>query len=410
MHSEYKERSNCSSCMSNDLFTVMDFGLMPLAGNFPYEHEEAKLYPTKLLFCKNCSLLQTDQIIDPEVLFKNYRYSSSHCLTTHFTEYALYLKNKFKLNSNSRILEFGSNDGVLLKPLMNLGLNPIGIDPSVNISQLAIDKGCNAIIDFFNIDTAKKYFDSQSFDLITSSNCFAHIADIHSTIKGIQYCLKDKGHFIIEVHYAVRLINELQYDNVYHEHLYYYTINSLQTLLNPYNLFIVDYEELPMHAGIIRVTFCNNPNNKLVIHPIEEEAFLYPQIYENFSNDVEKHKNQLIKLIEEIKLSYPNKHIIGYGASGRANVLCNHLNLKLNYIVDESVERIGRLIPNIKIPIRSKEFMDNDDNISVVVILAFTYSKMIMKKLENRNFKYIIPFPILKIVNNIQEIEDDYTY
>jgi len=163
---------------------------------------------------------------------------SSIGLSKHFTSVANFYKERFNLNSSSNVLEIGSNDGVLLKPFMDLKIPCLGFDPSVNISNLAKEKGCNVIIDYFNKKSAIKYLKENSYDLICSNNCFAHIDDIHSILEGVSYALKPNGHFVIEVHYLKNLIEQLQYDFIYHEHLYYYSLSSLNYLFN-YTIYIL---------------------------------------------------------------------------------------------------------------------------------------------------------------------------
>ena len=185
---------------------------------------------------------------------------SSIGLSEHFTNVAKLLKKKFQLNKSHKILEIGSNDGVLLKPLMDLSLNVIGIEPAINISKIAKEKGCNVINDYFNEKNAQKYFKNQKFDLVISNNCFAHIDDIHSIVKGTKDILKEDSYFIIEVHYLKNLIDELQYDFIYHEHLYYYSLNALHNLFKQFNMSIIDFNEIDIHSGSIRVYIQNTPN------------------------------------------------------------------------------------------------------------------------------------------------------
>jgi SAM-dependent methyltransferase len=253
--SEYKKRVACACCGNTSLKNVISFGEVPLAGNFPKKEElsDVKKYELSLMFCETCALLQTDSIIDSDTLFKDYRYMSSIGLTNHFTNVANLYKNRFNLGDNSKVLEIGSNDGVLLKPLNDLGINALGVEPATNIHEVAKSRGCNSINDYFGVDFAKKHFKQGQFDLIVANNCFAHIDDIHSIVNGVKYCLSDNGHFVIEVHYLKNLIEGFQFDFIYHEHLYYYSLNSLSNLLNKHGMIVVDFEEISIHSGSIRV-------------------------------------------------------------------------------------------------------------------------------------------------------------
>ena len=406
---EYNKRIKCAICHNQKLDTILDYGDIQLAGNFPTYDEinYVKKYNLELQYCSNCHLIQTNSTINADTLFKDYRYLSSIGLQNHFNEYANFLSDRFNLNSDSKILEIGSNDGVLLEPMMNKGLDIVGFEPSDNISKIAIDRGCNVIHDYFSFDTIKKYCKKSDYDLITSSNSFAHINDIHSVVKGINYALKNDGHFIFEVHYGKNIIEETQYDNVYHEHIYYYTVNALKNLFEPYDMTIIDVIEMPIHSGSIRVTVKNikEEYNDKIINILNDEIDLGMtsiDYYENFKNNVISHKLEIYDTL--IKLKNEGYTIGGYGASGRANTLCNFCGIDnkiIDYIIDESPERYDRFINGI--PIYHPDKIDASTD--YMVIFAWNYSEMIMSKLVNKyDFKYIIPFPTVVVISNIDEL------
>lgn len=408
---EYKKRIKCAICGGEEFITVLNYGDVPLAGFFPKKKElnNIKNYELSLLYCPTCHLLQTNSIVDADYLFKDYRYISSVSLQKHFNEYSKYLIERFNLNSNSKVLEMGSNDGVLLKPLNDSGIPAIGFEPSDNISKMAVDKGCDIIHDYFNFENAQKYCEKNYFDLITASNTFAHVDDIQSVVKGVQYSLKENGYFIFEVHYGKNIIEELQYDNVYHEHIYYYTVTALKYLFDMNGMTIVNVDEISLHSGSIRVTVINKVEviNDNTLRILEKEKSLgidTPKYYDNFKNRVLNHQKELYNTLIDIKSRGYN--IAGYGASGRANMLCNFNkidNTLIDYIIDESPERYGRYINNI--PILSSDKIDNDTD--YMVIFAWNYSKMIISKLIHKyNFTYIIPFPEIRIINSMDEIDN----
>lgn len=401
MYTEYKSRESCAICNNKNLNTILDFGKMPLAGDFPLQDNlsKSKKYPLALQYCDECKLVQTDSIIDSDFLFKDYRYMSSIGLSKHFESVANHYKQKFNLTEKSKVLEIGSNDGVLLKPFMDLNINSIGFDPSINISKVAKEKGCNVIVDYFSKENVIKYLNNDKFDIICSNNCFAHIDDIHSILKGVTHCLKSDGHFIIEVHYLKNLIEQLQYDFVYHEHLYYYSLSSLNYLFNLHGLKIIDFEDISIHSGSIRVYTSKKGIVSQKVHDrLKQEkqigltSFEY---FKNFSDDVKNHINSLQELIHNLK----NKKIVGYGASGRGNVLinmCGFNSKNLAFIIDESPERCGRCVGGTDIPIENKTHLNNNKP-DYILILAWNYKDMIMKKLKDKDYKYIIPFPTIKV-------------
>lgn len=394
---DYTQRTKCASCESTELHTIHDFGIVPLAGYFPTEEEKTirSDYPLKWQICKKCSLVQTDHLIDPQTLFKDYRYISSVGMQRHFNQYSEWLVDN-GVNKDTEILEFGCNDGPLLLALKEKGINATGIDPATNITKLGRDKGLNIIDDFFNTKNVEKYNLTNKFDYILSSNSFAHISDIQSVVKGVTHALKPNGKFIVEVQYLIDLVDKFQFDFIYHEHLYYYTLTSLQNLLSSYGLSIIDFERIPIHSGSIRVVIGRSEeheiNNSVYLQIENEKEYLN---LNTFSTKVEEALNNLSNFFKENK----NKTIIGYGASGRANMIVNQLKLTtddLKYIVDESPERYNRYMANQEIPIISLE--DLNEKGDYILLLAWNFSDMIIEKTKHLGIPYVIPFPNLKIV------------
>ena len=403
----YHKRKSCSSCDSQNLHTIFDLGVVPLAGYFPNPLELGKesKYPLRLLICKNCKLVQTDSVIDPKILFEDYRYLSSVGLSGHFENVANELNNKYDIK-NKDILEIGCNDGVLLEPLCKLGANAVGIDPATNVIKIAKEKGLNVHNGYFNYKDYKLF--ENKFDLVLSNNTFAHIIDIQSIVKGIRNVLKDGGNFIFEVHYLKNLIDGNQWDNIYHEHIYYYSITALHNMFKPYDMTIVDFEEIPIHSGSIRVTVVNKKDisPQKVLDRIELESKTICDL--NYLEKYTKNVRTSIELFNSTILSLSETHkIAGYGASGRANMFCNVVGLdesKIKFIVDESPERCGRYIANTEIPIVDIDVL-RDSDIDLLIIFAWNYSKMIMEKTQFRKFKYIVAFPTVQLVNSYEELK-----
>lgn len=404
----YNRRTKCGVCGSTLLSNIVNLGTVPLAGYFPtkYELDNLSKFDLSLMLCDGCKTVQTDSIIDPKTLFSDYRYVSSVGLQNHFNEVASLLKERFNLKYESNILEIGCNDGVLLKPLQDLGLTPTGIDPASNIVKLAKAKGVDDIhVDFFDYDRARKYFPESSHDLVVSNNTFAHITDINSVLKGIKYILKDGGHFVCEVHYLKNLIEDNQWDNIYHEHIYYYSITALNSFANLVGMTVVDFEEIPIHSGSIRVTMRNSvePLCDKITNRISYEKSIgldNTDYFKNFENGMKQQLHDFHSIINDITKN--NNKIIGYGASGRANMFCNIGNVNVNTIsciIDESPERYGRYIANTEIPIHPPEELNNyDPSNTYILILAWNYYDMITTKLKNKGFdKFIVAFPKPKI-------------
>ena len=335
---------------------------------------------------------------------------SSIGLSGHFKSVAEMIKEKF---NPKKVLEIGSNDGVLLKPLQDLGIDCIGVEPAINISQVAKDKGCNVINDYFNEEAIEKYDLGSKFELAVSNNCFAHIDDIKSIVKGVKKALKPNGKFMVEVHYVKNLIEQLQYDNIYHEHLYYYSLNSLNNLFKQFDMTIIDFEEIPIHAGSIRVIIENDKidyplNVSKRLKDEEEWGLTSTSWLEDFGDNVRTHISIIKNTLTELKSK--GHKICGYGASGRANMICNLAEITpdiVEYIVDESPERAGRFIAGTHVPIVDKSHLDGDkEKPTYIIIFAWNFSKMIIDKLKGNGYKYIIAFPTMNIVESYEELEN----
>lgn len=401
----YKTREKCTGCGSEKfLKEVLHFGKIPLAGYFPLIQEirDTKAYECNLFFCDNCGMVQVDTLVSSDILFSDYRYMSSIGLAAHFREVAHYLNERFSLKeSNASVIEFGSNDGVLLEPLDRLGIRAVGFEPSSNISEIARQKGCNVIVDFFNYETAVKNKLQGSAQLVVANNVFAHIDDLDAVVEGIKYCLTEKGSFVAEVHYLLNLVLQNQYDFIYHEHIYYHSLYSLDNFFRKHRMTIYDFDLFNVHSGSIRV-FVKIGLEKMPPHVDEQiqkevksgitssEGFLH------FSNAVKDHiescKVQISKLIDQ------GRTITGFGASGRCNIFCNLLGLgteSIKYIFDQSPERTNRFIPGCNIPIINFDEHSAGAEYDVVLIFAWNFSNMIMKKIKAADYLILFPHPQL---------------
>ena len=405
----YSKRLSCSSCGSNSFETILDLGDVPLAGYFPTKEQlkDESKYPLSLVVCKKCKLVQTDSVINPQLLFEDYRYLSSIGLSNHFNEVANILDDRYSVKGKN-ILEIGCNDGVLLEPLKKLGAIVEGVDPAVNVVKLARDKGLDVYNNYFNDTTFGDDDFGSKYDLVVSNNTFAHIIDVKSVIRGIHHVLKPGGDFIFEVHYLKSLIEGKQWDNVYHEHIFYYSITALRNMFQKHNMTLVDFEEIPIHSGSIRVTVTNRNTyeSPKVLDRIELESQTIGKVsyLKKYGDDVKKHISEFNETIEKLSRKYT---IAGYGASGRANMFCSLTNISkdiVKFIVDESPERCGRYIANTEIPIVDVETLKNSD-VDLLIIFAWNYSKMIIEKTQFKKFKYLVAFPKVQVVDTYEELE-----
>ena len=405
---------SCRICKSKDLKPFLKFGEMPLAGGFIKKEDlsKEKLYPLTVAFCQQCKETQVLETVSPEILFNDYRYVSSTTttLSNHFKHYAKTMHERF-LDEKSLVVEFGSNDGVLLEPFGEIGVKAIGVEPAKNIAKLARQKNCEVINSFFNSNTAQDIKDKHGeASLICANNVFAHIDDIHEPLRGIKLLLKEDGVFVFEVHYLGKVIEEMQYDMIYHEHLYYYSLLSAIEHFRRYNMVVFDLKLVPIHAGSLRLYVskeCSKHALKISdavqLLAEKERAKGYDKFwsFQKFSNEVATTKTKLIKVLKKIKSE--GKTIAGYGSSGRANTMIQYCEITedlVSYMIDDAPAKTGFFTPGSHLEIFPSSILSGNDAPDYVLVFAWSFFDEILKR--NKNYikaggRMILPLPQVKI-------------
>jgi SAM-dependent methyltransferase len=389
----------CRTCNSNNLAEVLHFQKVPLVGDFllsPSLHVDR--YDINLLFCEKCGLLQIAESIESDRLFKEYSFSSSTIpgLVRHFNEYAEWLNLKIRPNS---VLEVGSNDGVLLKPLQNLGVRCYGLDIAENITKLANAKGLNAISGKFemaNIDNILSW--AGKVDLVSASNTFPHNSNPHDFLEAVNRILNPGGSLALEVMYAGALMQQTQWDTLYHEHLNFHSLSSLCELLRMHGLFVNYAEIVPMHAGSLRITASHKDRADPGVSKILENERLQGlhtlSAWINFSEatqlSIDVCREQLTKVAE-------SKNVWAYGASGRASMWLNICELNfIEKVVDASPLRYGKFIPGTNTPIISPDEIENS-NPGAFFVTAWNYLDPIIGQHKSYCGDWITPLPKFSI-------------
>jgi methylation protein EvaC len=387
----------CKVC-EKESYAFMNFN-MPLAGSFLEKAtDKNKHYPLTLCFCKNCRLVQVEEEIDAAELFETYMYKTGFIktLVDHFKNFSQELLNNYKFNN---ILEIGCNDFSFLKNFNNK--ISIGVDPS-DISRKSLCE--NSHIDlhntYFNKKTAEEILNKYNkIDVIYSSNCFAHIPQIKDVAEGVSVLMSDESIFIVEVHWLGTLVKELQFPFIYHEHTFYYSLESLSNLLNLYDIEIYKTEHIPIHGGSIRYYCCKKGSKKIEdsvfdLRHEEEKLKLYDfDTFLNFTQRVNLIKNKINHLIDSVNNN--NEKIVAYGASGQANTFLSYCEIdknKIDYIIDDSPIKIGRFTSSGLIPIKSSSVL-YEQKPDYILCLAYTFFSEIMNKHNKLYSKWIIPLP-----------------
>lgn len=412
----------CAFCSSTDQTDVIDFGSVAIAGAFLKKEEipNEKKYPLVVVFCNNCYAVQVRDHIDPEILFKtDFYYSSAiKTLRDHFANYAVEITDRF-LNSpkDAKVLEFGSNDGVLLRPLADQGIGTvIGVDPATNLIESIKDDRLVLVNDFFNVPTANDIVDKHgSMDVVMANNVFAHISDINGTTEAIHKVLNDDGVFVFEVHYLGKIIDEMQYDFIYHEHTYYYSLLALENHLARHGMVIFDIKPIPIHGGSIRYYAAKKDSKhaKNISPEVDklrsrEKSLGYdkPETYKKFAFEVAAKKEKLMALLRDLREK--GKSIIGYGASGRANTIiqyCGITNKDIDCIIDDAPAKQGLYTPGSHIEIRGNQALQ-EDKPDYILLFAWAFYEEIAAKSEEylkAGGQIIVPLPEVRIINRSKE-------
>lgn len=416
---EYKHYDYCRFCFSKHVELVVDLGNMPLAGGFLKNNdketlEKEKYYPLELIFCKNCYLLQTNNVVNKDLLFKEYFYCSSaiQTLVDYFETNVADIKNKYPDSSKRFIVEIGCNDGAFIMSLIKNGYKALGIDPAENIVTPLIGKGMPIINEYFSEKIAKEIQkDYGKADAIYSFNTLAHIEDMHDVVRGIKLFLKRDGILVFQVHYLGNLVKETQYDMIYHEHQYYYSLLTLQKFFTRYNMEIFDIKFVELHGGSIMYYVQNkntgtNAISENVNRLLKKERIQgldNPKTFSLVGKKILRHKKTLLELL--INLKRKRMKIVGYGASGRATIIMNYCEIDgkyLDYVVDDSPAKQNLYTPGTHLKINSSSKFINNHKPDYILLFAWSF----INEIKNKNIhylkykgKFIIPLPKVEVVS-----------
>ncbi len=408
----------CRSCGENQLQPILALGQMPLANALlTREHLSMpeETFPLDLAFCPHCALMQITETVPPEKLFREYLYFSSFSDTVlqNARMIAARLISAFNLNHDSFVVEVASNDGYLLKNYQEKFIPVLGVEPALNIAKVAEERGIPTISEFFCTELAchlrEKYGQA---DIIHANNVVAHVADLHGVVEGLRILLKPDGVAVIENHYVKDLIDGVEFDSIYHEHLCYYSVTSFQNLFAQHGLTLVDVERLWVHGGSLRVFFqrSDGPCSLEKEGRSRVEALLQDEVgwgvdqvafYQNFGEKVERLRVELLALLTKIKAD--GHRIAVYGASAKSATLLNYFGIgaeMLDYVADRSTFKQGKFTPGTHLPILSTTVL-LEQQPEYVLLLTWNFTDEILEQqaeYRRRGGKFIIPIPELRVV------------
>jgi len=406
------EKNSCRMCKSTRLKEIVDLGSCALADNFLTESqlkENEGKYPLNVNLCQDCGLTQLGYVVPKELMFnRDYPYDSSTTTSgsNHFISMGRRLASRFGLKSDSLVIDIGSNTGVLLSGFVQSGCKVLGVEPSSKIAEIAQNNGIKTIVAFFSADLAQKI--SKEFgkaSIITLTNVFAHIDDLHDFMRGADVLLTEQGIIVIEAPYLFDLISNLEYDTIYHEHLSYLSLKPLDKFFTMFDFEIFDLEKQNIHGGTMRYFVGRKgtrPINKIVNETIEIENTLYKQDnFLKFSARVTNHAGRLLAMIKELREE--GRRIVGLSAPAKGNTLLCFSKIDsdlLDYITEKNPLKIGKFTPGTHIPIYSDAVLVKDKP-DYALILAWNFAEEIMQnnsEFRNNGGKFIIPIPEPRII------------
>lgn len=397
---------NCYICSNEKLIKFLDLGKHPPPLNFVTKDQltvKQEVFPLQVFFCENCSLVQLGYAVDPKIMFKEYLYTSgvSTAFRIHLESFAKTLVEKFKPSSNDLVIDIASNDGTLLKFFSNFGVQVLGIESS-NIANLAIENGIPTVNEFFNDVVAKEIVEKHGqAKIITITNAFAHIKDLDSVMRGVKLLLDENGVFVSESQYLIDIIEKLEYDTIYHEHLRYYCLKPLIQLFDNYGMEVFDCERVESHGGSIRVyaaiknKFSKTPNVQKILDEEETSNMSSIKTYNEFATRIYENKEKLNSLLHKIKSE--GYKIVGVSAPARSATILNFCKIDsniLNYITEKSPLKLGKFTPGSHIEVvDDRKLVDEQPDFAL--LLSWHLSESIIDKIRKDGFKgkIIVPLP-----------------
>jgi 2-polyprenyl-3-methyl-5-hydroxy-6-metoxy-1,4-benzoquinol methylase len=397
----------CRVCDGTNLEPVIDLGMQPWCNNFLTKEQVGKepFYPLRVLYCKNCATTQLDYTVAKEIMFGDHTYLSgvTKSLSAHFAQIAQEADEKLCAGKTDKwVLDIGSNDGTQLQHFLKLGYKVVGVESSSTTAKMANDAGVFTINDYFNFDLIIKHHYQQKFDLINAAGVFFHLEELHSVTKGIKEALKTDGTFIVQFLYMKNIIANNAFDQIYHEHLLYYTLQTIETLLNRHGLSMYDAYVSPIHGGSV-IGYITHAGTKT---PTTQLQALRNQEVVDKTNDIETY-HTFFKSIQQMKqdnLAYlanakaAGKTIYGMGAPVKGNTMLNYFGVDNKYIdclLEKNTLRKGLFAPGNHLPIIMEDEAEKIPDIYYV--LAWNFKKEILannQHLVDKGVEFYFPVDI----------------
>ena len=404
----------CLFCGRKLTHTVTDLGMHPPCESFVTAeklNDMEPFFPLHVMVCDTCFLVQVDEYTTPDEIFTEYAYFSSYSKAwlAHAKNYSEMIIDRLSLDKNSFVVELASNDGYLLKNFVERKIPALGIEPAANVAKVAIENGIPTAVRFFGKEYAWELREEgKQANLIAGNNVLAQVPDINSFVGGMKVLLAPRGTITIEFPHLMRLMDENQFDTIYHEHFFYFSLFSVEKIFAAHDLTIYDVEELWTHGGSLRIYARHTQNHTLAVsqrvlelRAREEEAGVNTvKTYEGFDEQVKETKRKILEFL--IKVRREGKTVAGYGAPGKGNTLLNYCGIRtdfIDYTVDRNPYKHGRYLPGTHIPIfPPKKIAESKPD--YVFILPWNLKNEIMEQLayiREWGGQFVVPIPEIQV-------------
>jgi SAM-dependent methyltransferase len=409
-----RKRTRCRACGAPLTCTVVDLGAQPPCNSIvSLEHfnDAEAIYPLRVMVCSQCLLVQLETDISPASIYTEYAYFSSFSDSwlDHARRYVEMMCSRMPMDASKQVVELASNDGYLLQFFIQKGIPAYGVDPAVNVAQMAEARGVPTVVAFFGASLAESLKrQGRQADLIVANNVLGHIPDINDFVAGMKILLKAGGVITIEIPHFMRLMEFNQFDTIYHEHYCYHTLHADMGIFSRHGLRLFDVQEMPTHGGSIRMFVCHDDDPRDMcgsvnaLMQIERARGLHkPETYVNFGEVVKATKFKLLSFLIEAKRA--GKHIAGYGAPGKGSTLFNFCGIRedfIDYVVDRNPYKQGKFMPGSRIPIFAPNKI-NETRPDYLLILPWNIKDEVIRQMScirEWGGQFVEPIPEVRVL------------
>ncbi len=402
--------SGCRFCGSKLEHIFVDLGASPLVQSFLSSdklNQMEPFYPLQVFVCGKCFLVQLQEFVAPENIFSDYLYFASYSDTwlAHAKRYTDEMVRRFPISEKSLVIEIASNDGYLLQYFAEKNIPVLGVEPAANVAQVAAKKGISSITKFFSRETAKELVAAgKRADLLLGNNVLAHVPDVNDFVEGMKILLKPQGVITMEFPHLMQLMEQNQFDTIYHEHFSYFSFLTVQKIFAAHGLTLFDVEELPTHGGSLRIYARHaEDSTKPVGQAVtdlcaREEAGGYARLetYSRFAEQVKETKRKLLEFLINAKRN--GKKIAAYGAAAKGNTLLNYCAIRtdfLDYTVDRSPYKQGMFLPGTRIPVYSPDQIKRTQPDYLLILPWNLKDEIIQQNAYIRDWggQFVVPIP-----------------